>query len=35
MEERDASRINDPNGLAWFLTPEGRAVVKAYGEDEA
>ena len=33
--ERAASRTAHPQGRAWFLTPEGRATARAYGEDEA
>lgn len=35
VEGRTAARINHPGGRAWFLTAEGRGVVKAYGVDEA
>ncbi len=33
--ERPASRTTHPQGRAWFLAPEGKATVRAYGEDEA
>ncbi len=33
--ERAVSRAVHPQGRAWFLTPQGRETVRAYGEDEA
>lgn len=33
--ERAASRAAHRQGRAWFLTPQGRETVKAYGVDEA
>jgi len=33
--ERPSSQIAHRDGRAWFLTPEGRETVRAYGEDEA
>ncbi len=33
--ERPASRGAHRQGRAWFLTPQGRETVRAYGEDEA
>lgn len=35
VEERAASRVRRQGARAWFLTPEGRAVVRAYGTDDA
>lgn len=34
VEERSASRIAHRDGRAWFLTPDGKTTVRAYGEDE-
>ncbi len=35
VELRTVSHTVHADGWAWFLTAEGRAVVKAYGVDEA
>ena len=33
VETRPSSRVSHQGGRAWFLAPEGRAVVRLYGSD--
>ena len=34
VEERPVPRGQHSEGRAWFLTPDGRQAVKAYGADD-